>query len=110
MPLPTVASLTAAGAAVTAPSMDEDALTTFLTDLRGRVEALQNVLLNGGTVVTSTTVALVAIGNAINTAAKSATKIVYNSTDGKFYKAAGSAAADVWVVVAPDTGTSITPA
>lgn len=45
----------------------------------------------------STTAALAAVGNAINTASKSAGRMVLNTTTSKPVWAVGAAAADVWV-------------
>ena len=44
----------------------------------------------------STTAALAAVGNAVNTAGKYKGKVVFNETTGVLVVAAGAAAADVW--------------
>lgn len=46
--------------------------------------------------LTSTTAALAAVGNAVNTSDKHAGKMIWNSTTGKPVWAAGPLAADVW--------------
>ena len=110
MPLPAKADLTTAGAATSAPTIDEDQLVTFVGAVRDHVEAFRTAsMAASGAVASTTTAALAAVGNAINTAGKVvATRRVFNTTDGKFYAPSGTAAADPWNAVAPDTG-SITP-
>ena len=58
---------------------------------------------------TSTSAALGAIGNAINTAGKVANKAVYNTTTKTLYVAQGSTAGATWID-AGDGTTTITPA
>ena len=58
---------------------------------------------------TSTSAALGAIGNAINTAGKVANKVVYNTTTKTMYVAQGSTAGATWID-AGDGTTTITPA
>lgn len=109
MTLPAKADLTTAGAATSAPTVDEDQLLAFTGAVRDYVESVRTALVNNGTLVSSTTAALAAVGNAINTTGKTLNKTVYNATDGKLYFASGTTAASPWTAVAPDTG-SITPA
>lgn len=77
-------------------------LSTFLalsslSDPVGRLQAIPR----------STTAALEAIGNAINTANKFANKVVINTTAGTIVTAAGATAGDVWVAL--DGTTAHTP-
>lgn len=111
MTLPSNAALDTAGntGSGAAPTIDEALLVQWLKDVRGHVEAQRTALINNGTIVSTTTAALSAVGNAINTTGKTANKTVFNATDGKFYSASGTTAGAAWNAVSPDTGT-ITPA
>ena len=111
MTLPTTAALdtAAASGSGSAPTIDEALMIDWLKSVRGHVLAMQTALINNASIVSTTSAALAAIGNAINTTGKTLNKTVYNSTDGKFYSASGTTAGSAWNAVAPDTGT-ITPA
>lgn len=63
--------------------------------------------LNNFVITVTTTAALGSISNAINTANKSAGKIVFNSTDKKVYVSEGSSVSSKWWVT--DASSSITP-
>lgn len=62
----------------------------------GEADTEINAVLLAEAYLNSTTAALVAVGNAINTANKYAGKSVFNTTTGVLVQAAGSAAGDVW--------------
>lgn len=89
------------------PANKADLRANLLT-AKNEIEALQASGGGGGTIPTATATQLATASNAINTTAKTAGKLVWDTTNLQLVAASGSVSTDPWLPIV--TSTQITPA